>query len=121
MNSLLLELEKEEAQASLAELNLTEWFQELKKAQADFEMAFQNKANDDSKKDFVALQTIRPEIIKNANELLEQINSNAKYNDEPEVYTELVKTINNILEETSTLAKSRKTRAEKVEVEEIKV
>ncbi len=39
-------------------------------------------------------------------------NSDAKYSDKTEVYTELLKTLNNILDETSMLAKSRKTRGE---------
>jgi len=121
LNSLMLELEKDEAKAALAVLNLTEWFQELKKAQVDFEVAFQNKANDDFRSDFVAIQSIRPELIKNVNDLLDRINSDSKYSDEAEVYTELVSTLNNILEESSVVAKSRKTRSGNNGVEKLVV
>jgi len=55
------------------------------------------------------------------NELLDRINSDARYSKDPEVYTELINTINNILEESSTLAKSRKTRNENNGVEKVVV
>ena len=43
---------------------------------------------------------LREAILKIANELLGRINSDAEYSNEPEVYTELVNTSNNILEES---------------------
>lgn len=110
MNSLLLELRGEEAKAAIAAISLTEWFEELEKSEDDFEDAFQNKASNDLRKEYIAVAKIRPDLIKNTNDLLEQINLDAKYSPKPGNYTELVKTINNILEEASILAKSAKTR-----------
>ncbi len=47
MNSLIVDFETEAAKASLAFLNLTEWFNEMKNAQIEFEKAFQDKASAD--------------------------------------------------------------------------
>lgn len=112
MSSLIGELKGAGAQASLTELGLNDWLNELIKAQDDFEKAFQDKASDDIKKDFIALKEIRPELIKNTYELLDRINLDAKYGDDTEAIKPLIKTLNNIIDETTSLAKSRITRNE---------
>ena len=119
LNSLFGDLDEEGAGASLAKIGLVDWYNELKDAQANFEDAFQNKASGDLRKLYVTMQEIRPDLIKITNELLDQIDSLAKYGDNPEEYTELVSTINSILSETALLAKTRNTRKSNNEGEEI--
>ncbi len=112
LESLIKDLETEELQASLTELNLLEWFNELKMAQTDFENAFQNKANDETKKDFIATTEIRPGLIENLDELLKQIKLEAKYGETFEDYVELINSLNIIIEESCSPARARKTRKE---------
>ncbi len=110
LNSLIKDLETADSQASLQSLGYLDWFNELKGAQSNFEEAFQNKANDDSKKDFVATAEIRPEIIENLDELLRHIKTEAKHSENPEDYTEITNSINTIIEESFNPARARKTR-----------
>lgn len=110
LNSLIKDLETADSQASLQILGYIAWFNELKEAQLNFEDAFQNKANDDSKKDFVASTEVRPNIIENLDELLVQVKTEAKYSETPENYKELVDSLNVIIEESVNPARARKTR-----------
>ena len=110
MDSLITDFEKEEAQASLTTLVMLEWFEEMKTAQAEFENAFQDKASDDIKKDFVAIKQIRPKLISNISALINRIDENIKYSENPEEHAGWLKTLNNIIEETAVVAKSRQTR-----------
>ena len=118
LNSLFNDLDEEEGSVSLEVIGLTDWYGELKQAQANFEDAFQNKASNDLRKEYVTMQKICPDLIKKTNELLDQIDSFAKYDDTPEEYIELIQTLNSILDETALLAKKRITRNSNIEEEE---
>ncbi|MCP4178684.1 MAG: hypothetical protein GY756_13045 [bacterium] len=116
-NSLIKDFDTPECQASLAALQLAEWYEEMKQSHGEFETAFYNKAYEKNREEFVALLEVRNNLTKNITELLNRIDSDAKYSDEAANYIDLVNTINNIVTETSTLSKSRRTRKENTEEE----
>ncbi len=119
LNHLFTELDRKDAQEALTSLGLIDWYLELKAAQIDFEDAFQSKANDTGKEDFVAIGKIRPDLVNNLYDLLERINSDSKYANVNGDYKEILNTINNIISETATLAKSRITRGTGEEVQTV--
>lgn len=111
----MVDFEQAGLKAALEAMGMIDWFAELKTAQDEFEQAFQNKASDSDKKDYKTLNETVPELIKHTNKLLNRIDSDAEFSDTPEQYTQLISTLNNILDEAAVVAKARQTRKGKEE------
>ncbi len=110
LNSLIKDYDTPDAQDALASIQLTEYYTELKQSQRDFETAFYNKANDKSKVESTVIAKKRNELIKCIKALLTRIESDSEFGENSENYTDTINTLNNILSETFTLAKSRRKR-----------
>jgi hypothetical protein len=110
INQLISELENPDSLAAIKTLNITDLYEDVKTSQKEFEDAFYSKANETTKEDFAIITEIRPKLMSSLADLLDRIGSDAKFADNGNGYKELVNTINNILTETDTIAKSRITR-----------
>jgi hypothetical protein len=110
LNQLISEMENKESQDSIKTLNINDLYDDIKSTQKDFEDAFYSKANETTKEDYAIITEIRPKLMSNLTDLLQRIGSDAKFADDGNGYKELLNTINNILTETDTIAKSRITR-----------
>ena len=110
LNKLIVDLSKKENTDAMKVLVITELFDDLKASQKDFEDAFYNKVSESVREDYAIITKTRPQLISNLSDLLERINSNAKFDDNAEEYKALINTINNIITETATAMKARITR-----------
>ena len=110
LKALFAELDKAENQAYLVTLGADSFYAELKQAEADFQQLYNDRLDEDGKKDYPTLAEARKATIPYLNVLIDAIN--VLETTAPGSYTLLITKMNAITSEVMSAARARKTRRE---------
>lgn len=116
MEALFQELDKQENQEALTTLGLTDLYAELKDSQDDFAAIYNDRLDEDTKKNYPTLKDAKRKAIPHVNILIDAIGILEET--DTEAHQELVSKMNAITTEITSIALSRKSKGEQVLVEE---
>lgn len=114
LEALFAELDLPEAQAALTALHATELYADLKQAQTDFVILYQQRLEVDIAQDYPTLREARGTLVPHLNSLLKALEILELT--EPNVHTALLDKVDAITTAAMIPARARKTRSENQEV-----
>ena len=112
LNVLLDELSSPENIAHLKTLNAMHLYEALRNAQQDFEGVYQEKVNEEAKKEYPLLKETASDIAYRLDALFAYIDTNAL--DLPDRYKSVVEELNEAIVDIMTPARARQTRKENI-------
>ncbi len=108
MDALIAELDKSENTRHLAAMNVGEIFAEMKKAQEDFNLVYQQRLDAEAKKNYPTLSESKSKAVPHVNSFLDALS--ILIETEPGGLPKLENGINAITQEIMVVARGRKTR-----------
>jgi hypothetical protein len=110
MNAFFRKMEEVDLQVALNTLQLTDLYQELKEAQADFEETYSMRIQEEVRKDYPTLHDAKNELVPKVNALLTALEVLEESNAVD--ISELTRQVNEITVRIMAVAKARQTKSE---------
>ncbi|MFN8255670.1 MAG: DUF6261 family protein [Bacteroidales bacterium] len=120
-NSLLKELQSVKNQADLASLGLSTWYEELSKAQQNFENLFNLKAGAKNSKESIEKRDAQIPVNQDIEKLVTYINSIIMFKNDNEEWNKIYNEIEGIVKQMSAAARARRSIQNKPEESKTKV
>jgi len=108
LNSLIMNLSTPASLKDMESIGATEWFEQLKTSQAEFERVYNSKIDTESAIDLPLIKDARDRITKYLKALLSYIDINAEL--DPVKYSAIADKIDEIITEIVAIARARETR-----------
>ncbi|MFY0687572.1 MAG: hypothetical protein JXQ90_10435 [Cyclobacteriaceae bacterium] len=109
LEAMFAELDKTGQQASITQLNAQGIYEELKAAQEEFAILYQERLELDNQHDYPTLKEARRAIVPHVNSLINALDVLSET--EPDTYGGLINKINVITKQVNTSARARRSRA----------